>query len=138
MYINLLKEPIKSDDPNILTFQFEFKDPSHTKIIDKEYWFEVGDILKYDKPYAAKKEIKSKIKSPSSKQEENIKGFLDTLHSIIHKEKLLNINFVKTQEYDTVVEIFVRTNTGGKKLEYSDILLSKATAKWEHLNAREK
>jgi hypothetical protein len=36
-----------------------------------------------------------------------------------------------------VLEIFIRTNTGGQKLEYSDILLSTATAKWRKLNARE-
>lgn len=36
-----------------------------------------------------------------------------------------------------MVEAFIRANTGGVKLEYSDILLSTATAKWNKLNARE-
>lgn len=51
-------------------------------------------------------------------------------------EKFINIYEEKSQEYDKVVEIFIRTNTGGVKLEYSDILLSTATAKWKNLNAR--
>lgn len=43
----------------------------------------------------------------------------------------------QTDDYNKIVEIFIRTNTGGKKLSYSDILLSTATAKWRTLNARE-
>jgi hypothetical protein len=51
--------------------------------------------------------------------------------------RLLNYYEEKSQDYDKVVEAFIRANTGGVKLEYSDILLSTATAKWVNLNARE-
>ena len=50
---------------------------------------------------------------------------------------MINFYEEKSQDYDKVVEVFIRANTGGKKLEYSDILLSTATAKWKKLNARE-
>ncbi len=61
---------------------------------------------------------------------------IEELHSRLFTEKFINIYEEKSQEYDKVVEIFIRTNTGGVKLEYSDILLSTATAKWKNLNAR--
>ncbi|MGH9463562.1 MAG: DUF262 domain-containing protein, partial [Vicinamibacteria bacterium] len=40
-------------------------------------------------------------------------------------------------DYDKVLTIFVRANSAGTPLGYSDLLLSTATAKWEKLNARE-
>ena len=63
-------------------------------------------------------------------------GKLD-IHSPVDGKYIASVYQASKEDYDKVVEIFVRTNTGGKKLEYSDILLSKATAKWENLNARE-
>lgn len=59
------------------------------------------------------------------------------MHSRIHTAKSLNYYEEKSQDYNKVVEAFIRANTGGIKLEYSDILLSTATAKWKNLNARE-
>ena len=71
-------------------------------------------------------------------------GTYDMLHyghlRLLERAKALGdylIVGVTSDDYDKVLEIFVRTNTGGKKLEYSDILLSTATAKWRKLNARE-
>ncbi len=42
----------------------------------------------------------------------------------------------KSQNYDKVLQIFVRANSAGQPLEYSDLLLATATAKWETLDAR--
>ena len=55
----------------------------------------------------------------------------------MNSSNIINYYEETSDDYDKVLEIFVRTNTGGKKLEYSDILLSTATAKWRKLNARE-
>ena len=43
----------------------------------------------------------------------------------------------KTQDYDKALQVFVRANSGGTPLEYSDLLLSTATAQWEELDARD-
>lgn len=41
------------------------------------------------------------------------------------------------QDLDKVLDIFIRVNSGGTKLSYSDLLLSTATAQWKTLDARE-
>ena len=41
------------------------------------------------------------------------------------------------QDLDKVLDIFIRTNSGGTTLSYSDMLMSMATAQWENLDARE-
>jgi uncharacterized protein with ParB-like and HNH nuclease domain len=41
------------------------------------------------------------------------------------------------QDYDRVLDIFVRANEGGTKLSKSDLLLSMVTSSWDGVNARE-
>jgi len=50
-----------------------------------------------------------------------------------------NINFFLEREadLDKVLQIFIRINSGGTKLSYSDLLLSIATASWKGTEARQ-
>ena len=41
------------------------------------------------------------------------------------------------QEIERVLDIFIRVNSGGTVLSYSDLLLSIATARWKERDARE-
>lgn len=97
----------------------------------------VGDILNFDDAEDSKKEIKERLKDFTDDQKDIANSHIGRLHSRIHTSRLLNYYEEKSQDYDKVVEAFIRANTGGVKLEYSDILLSTATAKWVNLNARE-
>ncbi|MCA7984118.1 DUF262 domain-containing protein [Burkholderia vietnamiensis] len=139
LYLNLLKVPEKGDNPEELTYEFKFRADSEPDPRDPspQHWYLVGDILNFDDAEDAKKNIKAQLASFSEDQRDNANTLIGRLHSKIHTARLLNYYEEKSQDYDKVVEVFIRTNTGGKKLEYSDILLSTATAKWRHLNARE-
>ena len=138
LYLNLLKEPKKNEnDPEELTYQFEFRENAKTEIPEKECWYQVSNILDFMDSEDAKQEIDSAIISYNDIQKINAKKLVGQLHSRIHTFKLINYYEEKSQDYDKVVEVFIRANTGGKKLDYSDILLSTATAKWKKLNARE-
>jgi hypothetical protein len=139
LYLNILKEPLKSDNPEELTYQFQFREndlPSPTDS-SPQFWYLVGDILNFDDAEDSKKEIREKLKDFEDDQKDIANSHIGRLHSRIHTSRLLNYYEEKSQDYDKVVEAFIRANTGGVKLEYSDILLSTATAKWVNLNARE-
>lgn len=43
----------------------------------------------------------------------------------------------ESTELDKVLNIFIRVNSGGTPLSYSDLLLSFATAQWQDKDARE-
>jgi len=58
------------------------------------------------------------------------------LHNRIHTTLVGNYYEEKSQDYDKVLQVFVRANSAGQPLEYSDLLLATATAKWETLDAR--
>jgi len=139
LYLNILKAPIKSENPEELTYQFTFRhnDQPNPKDTNPQYWYLIGDILNFDDAEDAKKDIKSKLADFTDDQKDIANTHIGRLHSRIHTSRLLNYYEEKSQDYDKVVEAFIRANTGGVKLEYSDILLSTATAKWVNLNARE-
>jgi hypothetical protein len=138
LYLNLLKKPIRNDDnPEELTFQFQFRENLDTEHPDKEFWYRVERILDFLDSEDAKKDLKNEIQHLSEEQKENANLLVGRLHSRIHTHKLIDYYEEKSQDYDKVVEVFIRANAAGRKLDYSDILLSTATAKWKNLNARE-
>jgi uncharacterized protein with ParB-like and HNH nuclease domain len=141
LYLNLLKKPIRSENPEELTYQFSFRENEqpNPKDTNPQYWYLVGSILDFESASAARKDIREKLTNLEIDEalKENAVILIEELHSKLFTEKLINFYEEKSQDYDKVVEVFIRANTGGKKLEYSDILLSTATAKWKILNARE-
>ncbi len=137
LYLNLLKKPEKNEEnPEELVYQFEFRESRDTDNPDKEFWYEVGKIIDFNDSEDAKTNLNRDISSLSIDTQENARRLVGRLHARIHTYKLINYYEEKSEDYDKVVEVFIRANTGGKPLEYSDILLSMATSNWKILNAR--
>lgn len=138
LYLNLLHTTI-NDNPEELTYQFKFRedDQVNSKLDEPQFWYRVGEILNFDDPEDAKDALEVKLLSYSEEQRKAALRMISKLHTCIKVKKSINYYEEKSNDYDKVMEIFIRTNTGGQKLEYSDILLSTATAKWRDLNARE-
>ena len=62
---------------------------------------------------------------------------LDQLYQIIHNHFLVAFYEEKGQELEKVLNVFIRMNSGGTVLSYSDLLLSIAVAQWEKHDARD-
>jgi len=138
LYMNLLWNS-DNDNPEEMTYQFLFKEDS-SQLPRTDYpqlWYLVGDILNYIDAEDAKDSIEDDLKPYTEEQKKRAKKMISRLFSVINVSQNINFYEEKSDDYDKVLEIFIRTNTGGQKLEYSDILLSTATAKWKNLNARE-
>lgn len=138
LYLNLLKAP-GVFNPQERSYDFYFKEnadpwPGST---EPQLWYEVGRILSYDDAEDAKDDIKKELEGLTQEQRDCANRIIGKLHGRLNSANIINYYEETSDDYDKVLEIFVRTNTGGKKLEYSDILLSTATAKWRKLNARE-
>lgn len=137
LYLNLLKRPVPDEsNPQELTYQFSFREAAQTEKTG-ELWYEVGKILDFDDAEDAKVGVKGLIAPLSKRDKENANKLIGRLHNRIHTSLTINYYEEKSQDYDKVLTIFVRANSAGTPLEYSDLLLSTATAKWEKLNARE-
>lgn len=139
LYLNILKYPNGDFNSEELQYQFQFREneiPNH-RDPNPQYWYLVSDILNYEDAEEAKNAVKANISHFTEDEITLALSNIGRLHTRIHIKRLLNYYEEKSQEYDKVLEAFIRANTGGEKLEYSDILLSTATAKWKNTNARE-
>ena len=58
------------------------------------------------------------------------------LYEAVHSQPALYFYEETDQDIEKVLDIFIRVNSGGTTLSYSDLLLSIATAQWETLDAR--
>ncbi len=139
LYLNLLGEK-ENDNPQEMTYQFLFKeDDQPLKKDSQELWYEVGKILDFKDAEYAKESIKNRLADLDSDEiRSRANRMIGKLYEVINGPDSINYYEENSDKsYDEVLEIFIRTNTGGQKLEYSDILLSTATAKWKDRNARE-
>lgn len=137
LYLNLLsKAPPKGNDED--RFDFKFLTDDEAKFHDKKtYWFPVGEVLNFKRePDVNSYLIKNKLLTLDGEKSDFANITLFDLFSRIHNERLINYYLEVSQDIDTVLNIFIRVNSGGTVLSNSDLLLSIATAKWGKVDAR--
>ncbi len=138
LYLNLLKPPLANEDnPEELTYEFKFREndtPDEGKV---QLWYKVGQILNSQDAEDAKQEMNASLALLTAEQRDNANRLVGRLHSRVHTHTVGNYYLEQSQDYDKVLQVFVRANSGGQPLEYSDLLLATATAKWEKYDARE-
>ena len=132
LYIDLLWTP--DDDDVGLQYRFEFRTPAE---IDsgESCWFLVKEILKLDDSGPAMTEwLERKLPNFPITQPYKV---LHKLYKAIRETPLVSFYREDSQELEKVLQIFIRTNSGGAVLSRSDLLLSVAVAQWSHYDARE-
>lgn len=135
LYLNLLKEANNGDliyDFRFLT-EYESQNPK-----ENYYWFCVGDILNLNEQYEVNNYlVDNGLMSNDNEKAKFANKTLFKLWKVIHDTNSINFFLEKDESLDKVLNIFIRVNSGGTQLSYSDLLLSIATAQWEEKDARE-
>src|SRR5262249_54144901 len=105
---------------------------------DDTYWFKVGDVLNIESLYEVNNYlIESGLMSRPSAKARFANQALCQLWSVVYEKGVINYFLEKDKSLDKVLNIFIRVNSGGTVLSYSDLLLSIATAQWKKRDARE-
>ncbi len=116
LYLNLKHQPNMDNPEDNYQFEFHAKKPENDK---EHFWFKVGDIL----------ELKSVI---NYAREHELDGeestLLENLKNAFCTEKLISFFEETEKDLDKVLNIFIRVNSGGVELSYSDLLMSILTA----------
>jgi len=135
LYLNLLR---KNNEPD-MEYCFRFLTHEEAECRDEgNYWFRVGDILDIENEYEVDNFLsKHQLSSMGGERQQFAKETLSKLHSIVHKERVINYYLEKDSELDKVLNIYIRVNNAGTVLSYSDLLLAIATAQWQEKDARE-
>ncbi|GAA9351506.1 DUF262 domain-containing protein [Helicobacter pylori] len=117
LYLNLKHQPNMDNPEDNYQFEFHAKAPTNDK---NHFWFKVGDILELESGvlnYAQKHGLK-----------ENELNLLEKLKDAFHTKQLISFFEEKEKNLNKVLNIFIRVNSGGVKLSYSDLLMSILTA----------
>lgn len=132
LYLDLLGQAAEDDTGTI--YRFKFLDEEAAAAGGSTFWFPVGDILDLEDGSA----IHEVIEERDLEKEERKKAYnaLDRLRTVIRLEPLISYYEEKSQHLDRVLNIFIRLNSGGTVLSYSDLLLSIAVAQWTNVDAR--
>ena len=137
LYLNLLKPPIPNDEnPEELAHEFLFRENEGKTESPEKLWYPVGRILDFEDAEDAKSDMRKTLSGFSEEAQVNANRLIGRLHNRIHTTLVGNYYREKSQDYDKVLQIFVRANSAGQPLAYSDLLLATATAKWDTLDAR--
>ncbi|MGL2537856.1 DUF262 domain-containing protein [Helicobacter pylori] len=116
LYLNLKHQPNMDSPEDNYQFEFHAKKPENDK---EHWWFKVGDILELESVW-------------DYAQEHNLKGdrlkLLETLNKAFHDKQLISFFEETEKNLNKVLNIFIRVNSGGVKLSYSDLLMSILTA----------
>jgi uncharacterized protein with ParB-like and HNH nuclease domain len=136
LHLNLLSQ--NTDEERDVLYDFRFLTEEEAKERDEHtFWFRVGDILDI-RTESKVNEFLIKNKLLSGNTESLFANeTLFKLHSVVFKNSVINYFLEKDEQLDKVLNIFIRVNSGGTPLSYSDLLLSIATAQWTKRDARE-
>ena len=137
LYLNLLKSPVPNEEnPEELAHEFSFRETGQAADDLEKLWYPVGRILDFDDAEDAKSDMRQTLSGFPEAAQANANRLIGRLHNRIHTTLVGNYYLEKSQDYDKVLQIFVRANSAGQPLAYSDLLLATATAKWDTLDAR--
>ena len=141
LYLDLLWQPTEEDEEG-RKYRFEFL-PQQQGIgaapenaTPGECWFPVGDIMSMESGPPMLKWLTDHRKLEEQELNSAFKA-LHRLHNVVHYEHLVAFYEEKSQDIEKVLQIFIRTNSGGTYLSYSDMLLSIAVAQWRQYDARQ-
>ena len=134
LYFNI--SSLHTEEESDRKYKFTFLDKAETKeqeiFIDEDHekWFKTGVVLDLYKndgidDFAEKYELSKESKK-----------LIKQLERVIHSGQNINYYEEDEQNPDKAVNIFVRINSGGTTLSFSDILMSIATASWKKKDAR--
>lgn len=132
LYLDLLAEHGDSDESGE-KYRFEFLSEERANAENPdECWFKVSEILGMQSGPSMLAWLNDRLP-----QEKTNLAFstLDQLYQVIHNKNLLSYYEETSQDLEKVLNIFIRMNSGGTVLSYSDLLLSIAVAQW-HGDAR--
>jgi Protein of unknown function DUF262 len=130
LYLNIERPADENELGMEYDFQFLTADDAKNRGVG---WFLAADILKFaDLP-----EIHDYLLGIDLGASRYAFRALSKLHAVVKTEGIISYYEEEAQDLDKVLNIFIRVNSGGTPLSYSDLLLSIATAQWTERDARD-
>ncbi|NWA70074.1 DUF262 domain-containing protein [Pseudomonas reactans] len=131
LYLDLLGKP-DAETGSKYCFAFLTDTPT-TLNTDGSLWFRCGRVMTESDHDLT--DSLDDLDLPKE-QRRTAKATLRDLHTMVHVKEPISYFEETEQDLERVLNIFIRMNSGGTPLSYSDLLLSIAVAQWTRLDAR--
>ena len=127
--LDLLAESDPDEEGNRYTF--EFVDEDQIGLNGGNLWFKAGDILGME----SGPDMSDWVHNRGLEGEQHRRAYrtLDRLHRAIRVDNSVAYYEERSQDIERVLNIFIRCNSGGTPLSYSNLLLSIAVSQWKTL-----
>mgnify|MGYP003590539501 FL=1 len=133
LYLNIDRELDNEEDGRVYEFKFLKNQDTHNQTIYTSNtgisWFKVGQILNLTNDEDLDNFVENLNGSFARKA-------IRQLKRTINDYKLINFFLEKDQNINKALNIFIRINSGGEPLSFSDLIMSIAVANWEKKDAR--
>ena len=132
LYLNIQNKLNEDEEQDGRVYEFTFLKDSETELKDlyKGKWFRVGKIWDLPNIAAFNKYINENQLNDFSME------ILARLQEIVFIKRLINYFFEKEQDLQKALNIFIRINSGGVPLDFSDLIMSIAISNWRTKDAR--
>jgi uncharacterized protein with ParB-like and HNH nuclease domain len=124
LYLNVSRPLENEEDGRFFEFKFLTENESQKS---EHRWIKVADIYALSDDF----EFNKYLDLNDLKSEEFSYRTLSTLKNVIHSKQIINFFLEKEQNIDKALNIFIRINSGGEPLNFSDLIMSMAVAHWE-------
>lgn len=130
--LNLLAS-LEPDEDGIV-YDFRFLDDAQVERSDEAFWYNVPDIM----AVSDVTDLNDWLVDAGLSGEPFKSAFrmLTKLYHVVKTNQLMYYYEEEAQDVERVLNIFIRLNSGGTVLSYSDLLLSIAVAQWKKVDAR--
>ena len=134
LYLNLLAPRLEDEEELSYKFRLlpEKEAKCRTQRKDDEHWYRVGRILDVEDS----SDLIDIVFDLGLTATRAPLKMLTRLHRVVHSDGIISAYEEAHQNPERVLNIFVRANSGGTALSYSDMLLSMAVAQWDKVDAR--
>lgn len=139
LYLDLMSGENREDDNSLMHYRFRFLtdkqyDDSLKPDVKQHHWFCMHEVLNFPDE-AQVNNVLRKIVMPylsehNLSENEFAEDTLLRVYEVFRREPVIHYFKESSQQIDHVLDVFIRTNSGGTKLDFSDLLMSIAVANW--------
>lgn len=141
LYFNVLSGEVENEEGILYEFCFLPKQYDRVKLEEEDtaseikLWVNIKKVYEADIGKSEKRKlfVKSIIeRNPKLRPfEDKIDDNIDKFDEVLKDQGMINYFPEDENSYERVLDIFVRTNAGGTKLSYSDLLFSRIKLHWD-------
>jgi uncharacterized protein with ParB-like and HNH nuclease domain len=131
LYLNIVSVLNDQEDDRVYEFSFLKDKDTQQADIHQEKWFRIGKINDLRNINAFNKYVRDSNLSDDSSE------MLARLQEVVFADRIVNFFQEEEQDLHKALNIFIRINSGGEPLNFSDLIMSIAVANWRQKDARQ-